>query len=58
MLAFKIIVVLSVIIYLYIMYYLGNLPRYTRQDVVNIPPLMVTCAILIFISAVALAIVK
>lgn len=58
MLAFKIIVVLSVIIYLYIMYYLGNLPRYTRKDVIEIPPLMVTCAILILVSAVALAVVK
>lgn len=56
MLAFKIIVVLSVIIYLYIMYYLGNLPRYTRRDVVEIPPMMATCAILILISAVALAV--
>ena len=56
MLPFKIVVVLSVCIYLYIMYYLGNLPRYTRRDVVEIPPLMVTCAILILVSAVALAI--
>lgn len=57
MLGFKVIMILSVIIYLYAMYYLGNLPRYTRKDVVEIPPLMMTCAILILISAVALAIV-
>lgn len=56
MLPFKIVVVLSVAIYCYIMYYLGNLPRYTRKDVVEIPPLMVTCAILILVSSIALAV--